>query len=229
MRKSKAKPIRIAVVGIDGSGKSTVIKHIKEMFADHKVDVITSLPRERSVYKLKPTASVLQRLSMKGDERKSKAEILVSQFFYTLIYPFIRIAKEKKSDIIIYERYPPIDFRVYREVYKTPKLSSDISTLLAAAPKVDLLIHLKTDPNVAYKRILSDVKTKKRKKAKHFHEGKAELEALSKKFNDMVRRFKSENPDTIVIELDTSRDDMFGHKLKQELHKALSQKGFISK
>lgn len=219
------RPLRIAVVGMDGSGKSTVVDSMAERFrGKYRFELLKTLPRPARTYATTNWVErKLDRLALKGDELGQKHLVIVSQAIQNAIYPFLRIGAEKKKDIIVYERHPRIDYEAYGPYYGG-KAATKAGKFLSAAPYPDIIIHLDASPEKAYKRVLSRIGDGHRKKVPHMHENLEGLKKVRARFGKAISELVSQNPKTRVIHIDANKPK---EKMLKSLHAELDRLGLL--
>ncbi len=219
------RPLRIAVVGMDGSGKSTVVgSMIKRFQGKYRFELLKALPRPTRTYAITNWVErKLDQLALKGDELSQKHLLIVSQAIQNAIYPFLRIGAEKKKDIIIYERHPLIDYETYGPYYGG-KAATKMGKFLSAAPHPDIIIHLDVSPEKAYRQVLSRIGAGHRKKVPHLHESLGELRKVRARFDKAISKLVSQNPKTIVIRIDANKPK---NEMLKSLHAELDHLGLL--
>ncbi len=202
----RKRPIRIAVVGIDGTGKTSAVEHLKKILGKkYKVGHLTIAPRKATARsKLgKRIFGFLEGISRKADKTEDRAYISISQSIYSQIIPFARIAKEKGKDIMIYERHPALDYMVYGKEY-IGRLLSKAERLMTGVPRPDIIIYLDAKPEVAFSRILKRRLTGEKE---YIHPHESSIEALStakERFEKVIRKFEKD-PRVKVIRIDANK------------------------
>ena len=201
------RPVRIAVVGIDGTGKSSAVEHLKKILGEkYRVEHITTVPRKETAKTDlgKKVFGFLERIRKKADKSKDKAYISIAQLMYNRIFPFVRIAKESKADVIIYERHPLIDYAVYGKEYLGRPLTL-IEKAFSGTTKPDIILYLDVDPKKAFSRIVKRQKVNERKKHLHPHEDSVEKLSVAKsRFDKVISRFERD-PKVSVIRINANQ------------------------
>ncbi len=196
----KKRPLRIAVVGIDGTGKTTVTNHIARILGkSKKVEIVTLAPRKK-VMKTKTGKKIVgfvERINRKADKKNDKSYVAISQILMNRIFPWIRLGKEKKADVVIYERHPKIDYNVYGDYY-LGRVIKNIEKIASGTPNPDIIFYLDSDPEIAFKRIVK--RQKRDKKYLHPHERSVKLLKQAKvNFEKTMNEMKKKNVKVIRI------------------------------
>ncbi len=216
-----ARPVRIAVVGIDGTGKTSAVNHLARILSKkRRVQVITMAPREETMRTKtgKRITGFLEKMNKKSDKTKDKLYVGISQVIMNKLLPWVRLAKERNSDIVIYERHPRIDYKVYGDYYLTRGISR-IEEHLSGIPKPDIVVYLDADSEIAIKRILA--RQKKENRFLHPHEENVELLKMAKdRFNKVLGELEVSGIKIIRIDANKPLKDMLKEveiKVKREL------------
>ncbi len=168
MRKRK-KPFRVAIIGIDGSGKTTIALKLKEEYGEQ-----AGLLQVRGY----PQAGKLGRSAAKVFDRaytsktKKTTPKTLAQAGYLFSFPFVRIPAEKNKSIMIYDRYPLYEVETHSKARpsKKMKIVKKISEKASGAPEADVVVVTLRDPEIAFEEL------KKRKKIEYLED----LESLKK-------------------------------------------------
>lgn len=137
--------LRIAVCGIDGSGKSTLIKKLLARL------VLNGIPASSARVPF-DSKIVFNEIKSDSEELTREQEIVKRA---GMAFDFIRYYKVLgiPEGVLICDRYR-VDFEVLHDVYHLPNEFKDIlSSIYEQAPKVDLYIYLKADFHLASTRL----------------------------------------------------------------------------
>ncbi len=215
------KPIRIAVVGIDGTGKTSTVSYLEDKLKPlGRVRVMTLTPRANRVSGKLPKLVVgaLERLNRISDKTGNRLPISVSQILMNRLLPVIRLAKEHKTDFIIYERHPSLDYAVYGKEYVGETIAR-IEHKLSGVPDPDIIVYLRASPEVAIERI------KRRTKPPHPHErGIKELKTARERFDKLIEKMKRKNIQVVEIDADQPLDKMLEEVKNKVIDRLLTGK-----
>lgn len=108
------RPKRIAVIGIDGSGKDLFARKLLRKDKDAGIIRVTNYDKSNKAF------SALGKIPAKaielGEKKKSKKMILAGYFGWAALFPFYRIRKEKGKQKVIFARYPAFDIEALSKV-----------------------------------------------------------------------------------------------------------------
>jgi len=177
------KPKRIAVIGIDGSGKDIFAKTLFENSRNAALVKLTEYgPKERVFRALGKTPD---KLIATGERTKSKKLVVAGYVGHALLFAPYRIKKEKGKDSIYFVRYPPYDAEALSKVYGKGRASSLVKKIVkvaSASPRPDEIYLMEVEPKLAMERI------KQRGKAIQMHENEESLAKLQKEYEKVADR-----------------------------------------
>ena len=190
--KELKRPLIITIVGTDGSGKTKLLGDLLKRLEGKGLNVGTiSMPSlKRLEKKGKPISErfgeKLRHLAEKGAETGRKESVLMSWMGAGVPYSLVKMAAQKGKDVLIVERGPWLDAKIYGSVYGAKKAVPLVRFLTADKP-ADITIFAKCDPEVALYRITE------RKNVHQLHETEEMLgrinEAYEKELKLMKKKF----------------------------------------
>jgi thymidylate kinase len=179
------RPKRIAVIGIDGSGKDRFAKKLLEKEKDAGIIKVAKYDKSNKVF------SALGKMPLKmirsGEEKNSKKMVLAGYFGLAALSPFYRIRKEKGKKKMIFVRYPAFDIEALSKVYgseKANRILKRLAKFISASPKVDELYMLEIDPKIAMKNI------RERGEKIQSHETEEKLRVMAKEYSRLIKEAK---------------------------------------
>jgi thymidylate kinase len=191
--------MEIAVTGIDGSGKTTLVRGAVKYLRRHGIDAgHIDCPYFRAV----PGLERLSRLLGYGwhwvDSRQSKFFFSLMSFFAALVY-FAARWKLRGKDILFVEHHPKVDMAPYARLYGG-KLGFWAARLIVWLwPKPATVVRISLTPEIAYKRLL------KRGKRLQPHETLRSLRRLNKLIKESVQQsaidlivFREPGPEELI-------------------------------
>lgn len=134
--------IRVAICGLDGIGKTTLIEKLKDKLTKDGFDVVqTRVPFTCKALMGNATnddvneVEIVRRIGMAFD---------FAEHYYKL---------DVDADVLISDRYD-IDFEVLNDTYNIPVIYKDIMhSIYMRAPRLDLCFHLAADYSIAAERL----------------------------------------------------------------------------
>ena len=134
--------LRVAICGLDGIGKTTLIEKLKEKLMQSGLNVAqTRVPftcktlMENIGYEGTSEFEIVRRIGMMFD---------FSEHYYEL---------DVNADVLLCDRYD-IDFEVLNDTYNTPQIYKDIMhAIFKKAPQLDICFYLKADYTLAAERL----------------------------------------------------------------------------
>lgn len=192
-------PFRVAIVGIDGSGKSTIYKQVVKKYKKEYGKKIGNM--ELSGYSnsnklAQKTGKVLDTIG-KIPSKKTAFEDIRNTGYY-LTFPFFKIMKEKGKKIVIFDRYPRIDLELFKEIYKNKKRTKIFYPLFktfSGTAYPNIVVVTRRKPEEAIKEIL---KRKKRDK----HENLEDLKKMDKALDTEINKLKKRGIKVIEVDID---------------------------
>lgn len=138
----KEKMLRVAICGLDGIGKTTLIENLrKKLIQDGHTIAQTRVPfvckslMENSSYESLDEFEIVRRIGMMFD---------FAEHYHKL---------DVDADVLICDRYD-IDFEVLNDTYNIPQNYKDIMhAIYTKAPRLDLCIYLQADYSLAAQRL----------------------------------------------------------------------------
>ena len=177
------KPKRIAVIGIDGSGKDIFAKTLFENSKNSALVKLTEYgPKERVFRAL---GKIPDKLIGAGERTKSKKLVVAGYAGHALLFAPYRIKKEKGKDSIYFVRYPPYDAEALSKIYGKGRASSLIKKIVkvaSASPRPDEIYLMEVEPKLAMERI------NQRGRAIQMHENEESLAKLQKEYEKVAGR-----------------------------------------
>jgi len=174
--------VQIAVVGIDGSGKSTFIRQSVRLLESHNLKVgYIHFPYFSDVPGFKFVSRIITRILRWAEAHKHKTMVILivvlSAFFYILAQ-----WKMKKNDFLFVEHHPVIDISAYAELY-----AGNIGLFLAKSAmcfwtKPNVIVMISAPVEICYERIL------KREKDPQMHETISRLRSLESLLSASAKR-----------------------------------------
>jgi thymidylate kinase len=177
------KPKRIAVIGIDGSGKDIFAKTLFENSRNAALVKLTEYGPENRLFRA--LGKIPNKLIETGERTKSKKLIVAGYAGHALLFGPYRIKKEKRKEKIFFVRYPPYDAEALSKVYGKGKASSLIKKIVkvaSASPRPDEIYLMEVEPKVAMDKI------KQRGKPIQMHENKESLTKLAQEYEKVADR-----------------------------------------
>ncbi|MCX6802418.1 MAG: hypothetical protein NT067_04895 [Candidatus Diapherotrites archaeon] len=152
----RKRPTDIAIVGIDGCGKTTVAGKLQQALREKGLNVaIIDAPH---FVGFKGVAGRVggygKRLIKRGAEKGSDRKILAGSAIAGSAFRAARVAT-RKSDVRLFQRDPVTDATAITAVYagKIPRFVTKSTARAVAGPLPDAVIHLRVPPEVSVKRI----------------------------------------------------------------------------
>lgn len=137
--------LRIAICGVDGSGKSTLIKNLLRRIAEKGIPVSTA---RVPFY----TKDIFREIGLNDDNLTQEQELIKRT---GMAFDFIKYYNELElfEGILICDRYN-VDFEVLHDVYcLEPHAKETLKNIYKQAPSVDLYVYLNLNYEVASARL----------------------------------------------------------------------------
>jgi len=177
------KPKRIAVIGIDGSGKDIFAKTLSGGSKNAALVKLTEYgPKDRVFRAL---GKIPDKLIAAGERTKSKKLVVAGYAGHALLFAPYRIKKEKGKDNIYFVRYPPYDAEALSKVYGKGMASSLVKKVVkvaSASPRPDEIYLMEVEPKLAMERI------KRRGRTIQLHENEESLAKLQIEYGKVADR-----------------------------------------
>lgn len=177
------KPKRIAVIGIDGSGKDLFAKTLFENSRNAALVKLTEYGPEDRLFRA--LGKIPKKVVEAGEKTKSDKLIVAGYAGHALLSGPYRIIKEKGKDTVYFVRYPPYEAEALSKIYGKGKAASLIKKIVkvaSASPRPDEIYLMETEPKVAMERI------ERRGKPIQRHENEKDLTRLQKEYEKVVER-----------------------------------------
>lgn len=217
----KKKTIKVAVLGLDGAGKSTTVSYFTQTF--YKDIFVIKTGRSIYFYKKETGEKVdlftkllkkIDHLYEKYEKKQSRLGIIWASAFYLIAMRHMerKLIKKFKPELIISSRDITIDTMVYCDYYIPlfkfiPKfLKRFMFKLFCFFPRQsDLVIYLQLEPAESINRIKKrEIKRKidpsvMRIKSRYRHENLQALKEISKKYDEYLLGYLSKSKKTTVV------------------------------
>lgn len=180
--------MQIAVVGIDGSGKTTFIRQSIRLLECHNFKVgYIHLPYFSDVPGFKVVSRIIIK-SLRWAEADKHKTVVILIIVLSAIFYILAQWKMKKNDFLFIEHHPLIDISAYAELYAGHVGLFLAKSVICFWTKPNVIITISTPVEICYERIL------KRKKGLQMHETISQLRSLKSLLSASVKRAsKSEN------------------------------------
>jgi thymidylate kinase len=151
------RPFRVAVVGIDGVGKTLVAGKLAdhELLRGKRVAVFSPFFKSSGA-RSRWVGGMLERLMRKSPRGSQRVAWATGGLLHTAAYPLARVPAEKGMDITIYDRHPLIEIEARARAFgkgSTLRLLKKPLSILSATPEPDLVVHVVADPRTCMARI----------------------------------------------------------------------------
>jgi len=192
-------PKRIAIIGIDSSGKTTLLRELEKRLKHDKsygFYQTSGYAEHGRFFKL------LGRFFDKLSRNKKTTPRFVSHAGYAVTMPFARMVKEKDKKEVFFDRYAPLEVNAFKEMYKVKRKKKllPLFRFLTGTKDPDAVVLMRIKPEEAMKSI-------QRRKEKQFHEKKDILDRMQRAYNEEFKRLKKKGVKVIVVD---------SHKLNPE-------------
>ena len=177
------KPKRIAVIGIDGSGKDLFARTLFENSRNAALVKLTEYGPENRVFRA--LGKIPKKVVEVGERTKSDKLIVAGYAGHALLSGPYRIIKEKGKETVIFVRYPPYEAEALSKIYgkgRAASLVKKIVKVASASPRPDEIYLMQAEPKVAMKRI------EQRGRPIQKHENERDLTKLQKEYEKVVER-----------------------------------------
>jgi len=177
------KPKRIAVIGIDGSGKDIFAKTLFEKSRNAALIKLTEYGPKNRVFRA--LGRIPDKLIATGERTKSKKLVVAGYVGHALLFAPYRIKKEKGKDNVYFVRYPPYDAEALSKVYgkgRTSSLIKKVVKVASASPRPDEIYLMEVEPKLAMERI------RRRGRAVQLHENEESLAKLQIEYEKVADR-----------------------------------------
>ena len=206
------RPVQVAFMGIDGSGKSSLEQRLRNSIGKQGYSVKTvTLPSYKTSGKsTRFITEIATRVEKMGEESKKKKIAVAGTLASIFLWNFLRFPYQKQKpltpwakprDFLFIDRHPVIEAEALGKVYKFPK-AVQIAKILASASLPDVVVLVNCSPSTAFKRI------QQRKDQTLFnpvyngmgiHERPEYLRSLARDYAQIARRLKKKG--VFVIEI----------------------------
>lgn len=177
------KPKRIAVIGIDGSGKDIFAKTLFENSRNAALVKLTEYSPKNRVFGA--LGKIPNKAVEVGERTKSNKLIVAGYAGHALLFGPYRIIQEKGKETVFFVRYPPYEAEALSKIYGKGKASSLLKKIVkvaSASPRPDEIYLMEAEPKVAMERI------ERRGKPIQRHENEKDLDRLQKEYKKIVER-----------------------------------------
>ncbi|VVB82399.1 Thymidylate kinase [uncultured archaeon] len=233
----------VTLIGIDGSGKSTIISDLVDSFSKDYVVAHSGRPayvsgpniERKNIYKR--SIKLINKGHNFADSLNSRIGVAMANALDVLEWKRRHegIIEEYNPKIIFAGRHRAIDSVVYSSYYLpftnfiSDKNKFGIIESLTGKVNSDLLFYLQLSPETAMARI--DKRTEKEKltsdkpKGKHMHENLRDLTKLRNKFEKILDYYCSTRGEVIVVDVEKNGQkesvSIIENKIRENLHKVL--------
>lgn len=184
--------LRIAICGLDGIGKTTLIEKLKEKLtrvgltvAQTRVPFTCKTLMENIGYENLSEFEIVRRIGMMFD---------FSEHYYSL---------DVDADVLLCDRYD-IDFEVLNDTYNMPQVYKDIMhSIFKKAPQLNICFYLKADYTLAAERL------NKRGNRKD-NEGDEILKSMQNSFDRRIVDY----PNSIILDAHLSENELVNEAYK---------------
>ena len=185
--------LKIAICGIDGCGKSTLIHKLKECLNARGISAVST----RAPFPSKDTFAIIP-----PEKYRAEHEIVKRA---GVAFDFIRHYKNisVNEDVLLCDRYE-IDFEVLNDVYDIPNEYKDVlHSIYGQAPKIDIYIFLKADFSLAGMRL-------KQRGNRKDDENDEILQGMQSSFEKRFLKYTN----VVIIDASKSEDEIADEALK---------------
>jgi len=185
------KPKRIAIIGIDGAGKTALARKLLKHEKGNKTAMIRLAKYDRSNKVFSYAGKFFDKLIETGEKKKSPWMIAGGYMGHDVLFAPYRLVKEKGKEKVYFSRYPIYDIEALSEVYAKGKLSGVLKKVLkfaSGAPKPDSVIFIEIPPEIAKRRI--DSRAARTGRKVQSHENLESLIKMDKAFRGVVEKLK---------------------------------------
>jgi len=185
-------PKRIAIIGIDSSGKTTLMKELEKRL---KRDKSYGFYQTSGYAKHGRFFKFIGKFFDKLSRNKKTTPHFVSHAGYAVTMPLARMVKEKGKKEVFFDRYAPIEINAFKEAYnmKGEKKILPLFRFVTGTKDPDAVVLMKMKPEEAMKRIQG-------RREKQYHEKKEILEKMQKAYDEEVDRLKKKGVKVIIID-----------------------------
>lgn len=146
--------VEIVFVGIDGSGKTTFLKEMRNLLQEHGIEVVRiDVPYFLEVPGFYRLGRMIKWFWGRADEKKNRLFIICLAALSAFLY-FPARWKTKNAQIILVERHPRIELFAYANLYSAKWLAKIVDRLRLWWPEPNMAIFLSVRPEVALQRLL---------------------------------------------------------------------------
>ncbi len=194
-RKKQGDVKRVAIIGVDSSGKTTLLRELEKRL---KHDKSYGFYQTSGYAKHGRFFKFLGRFFNKLSYNKKTTPRFVSHAGYTVTMPFARMVKEKDKRVVFFDRYAPLEINAFKEAYKLKKKKKLLPffRFLTGTKDPDVVVLMRINPEKAMERI-------EKRGGKQFHESKEVLKKMQEAYEEEIKRLKEKG--IKVIEIDSSK------------------------
>ncbi|MBU4348158.1 AAA family ATPase [Patescibacteria group bacterium] len=180
--------MQIAVVGIDGSGKTTLIRQSVRLLGNHNFKVgYIDLPYFSDVPGFKSVSRIITKILRWAEADKHKTVVVLIAILSAILY-ILAQRKMRKNDFLFVEHHPLIDISAYAELYAGYIGLFLANSVMCFWSKPNVIVMISVPAEICYERIL------KRGKGPQIHETVSQLRYLESLLSASVKRaLKSED------------------------------------
>jgi len=220
-RTKRKKPVDIAIVGIDGSGKTTISRSLQQMLSEKGLSAAVIDPPHLRDFggaagKMQNTG---MRLIESGERKGSSLKVVAGSMITEFAARSAKRASRKK-DARIHERPASVEIRPMTKAYLGARIARIIRPLErpVGGPLPDVAVLLKLDPEKALARIAP------RESAGRMHESLEKLSGLQEDYEKRLAELERKGVWVYEIDASTPKEEVLANVKKLVEEKKLIEK-----
>ncbi len=203
----------VAIVGIDGSGKSHLAGGLRQALEEKGLSVqLADTPFfENSSSAI---ARGIGRISRNADEKRRSRGKGTSKMVGVAAAAFFRFARRSsdkaagRGGVVLFERHPRVDVPVYGSLYSPVlgRFARPAVSVLAGRRLPDAIIHLVVDPQVAHGRVKG--RSLEKGEALYAHDSPENLASLQESFSSELEKMRAKGVQVIAIDSSLGKKEL---------------------